>query len=180
MWELDHKENWVPKNWCFRTVVLENTLESPLDCKEIKPVNPKGNQSWIFIGKTDTDAAILWPPDANSQLIGTALDAGKERGQEEKGATDDEMAGWQHRLSGHKFEPTPGDGEGQGSLALCSSWGSQSPTQLSDWTATTTATSLREQRAGESGLGHLINIPDMSEKIPFCTENKKISFTFFA
>ena len=100
MWELDHKEGWASKNWCFRTAVLEKTLESPLDCKEIKPVNLKGNQSWIFIGRTDAEAEapILWPPDVKSWLIGKDPDAGKDWRQEEKGATEDEMLGWHHWL----------------------------------------------------------------------------------
>ena len=100
------KESWVPKNWCFWTVVLEKTLESPLDCKEIQPVHPKGNQSWMFNGRTDTKAEtpILWPPDAKSWLTGKDPDAGKDWGQEEKGMTEDEMAGWHHRLDGHEFE----------------------------------------------------------------------------
>ena len=123
MWELDHKEGWVPKNWCFQTVVLENTLESPLDSKEIKPVNPKGNQSWIFIGRTDAEASLLWPPDAKSQLIRKDLDTGNNWGQENKGVTEDETVGWHYRLNGHEFEQTPGDGEGQGGLVCCSPWG---------------------------------------------------------
>ena len=89
MWELDHKEGWAPRNWCFWTVGLEKTLESPLDCKEIKPVNPKGNQPWIFIGRIDAETPIFWPPDAKSQLIGKDLDAGKDWRQEEKGVTED-------------------------------------------------------------------------------------------
>ena len=122
MWELDHKESWVLKNWCFGTVVLEKTLESPLDSKEIKPVNPKGNQSWIFIGKTDAEAEIpiLWPPDTKSQLIEKDPDAGKDWGQEKKRATEDKMVGWHHRLSGHEFERTLGDGEW---LVCCSPGG---------------------------------------------------------
>ena len=106
MWELDYKESWVLKNWCFWTVVLEKTLESPLDCKEIQPVHPKGNQSWIFIGRTDAEAetTILWPPDAKNWLIGKDPDAGKDWRQEEKGTSEDEMVGWHHRLYGHKFE----------------------------------------------------------------------------
>ena len=123
MWALDHKEGWMPKNWCFWTVVLEKTLESPLDCKEIQPVSPKGNQSWIFIGRTDAEASILWWPDVNSQLIKKDPDAGKDWRQEEKWTTEDEMVGWHHRLDGHEFEQAPGDGEGQGSLACCSPWG---------------------------------------------------------
>ena len=104
--ELDYKESWALKNWCFWTVVLEKTLESPLDCKEIQPVHPKGNQSWIFIGRTDNEAEtlILWPLDAKNWLIGKDPDAGKDWRQEEKGTTEDEMAGWHHRLNGHEFE----------------------------------------------------------------------------
>jgi len=126
MWEFDHKEGRAPKNWCFWTVVLEKTLESPLDCK-IKPVNPKGNQPWIFIGTTDAEAEtpILWPPDAKSELIGKDPGAGKDWGQDEKEATEDEMSGWHRRLNGHEFEQIPGDGEGQGSLVCCSRWGSK-------------------------------------------------------
>ena len=105
MWELDCKESWVLKNWCFWTVVLEKTLESPLDCKEIQPVHPQGNQSWIFIGRTDAEAEtpILWPPDAKNWLIEKDPDAGKDWRWEEKGMTEDEMVGWHHWLDGHKF-----------------------------------------------------------------------------
>ena len=104
--KLDHKEGWVLKNWCFRTVVLEKTLESPMDCKEIQPVNPKGNQPWIFIGRTDTEAEglILWPPDVKSWLIGKEPDAGKDWGKEDKGTTEDQMVGWHHWLYGHESE----------------------------------------------------------------------------
>ena len=113
------------KNWCFLTVVLEKILESPLDCKEIQPVHPKEYQSWVFIGRTDAKAEtpILWPPHAKSWLIGKDPDAGREWGQEEKGMTEDEMAGWHHRLNGHEFGWTPGVGDGQGGLACCYSWG---------------------------------------------------------
>ena len=106
MWELDHKESWALKNWCFWTVALEKTLESPLDCKEIQPVHPKGNQSWIFIGRTDTEAEtpILWPPDVKSWLIWKDPDAGKDWRREEKGITEDEMVGWHHWFYGHEFE----------------------------------------------------------------------------
>ena len=125
MWELDYKESWAQKNWCFWTVVLEKTLESPLDCEEIKPVHPKGNQSWIFIGRTDVEAEtpILCPPAVKSWLIGKDHDAGKDWWQEEKQATEDEMVGWHHQLNGHEFEQTLGDGEEQGNLACCSPWG---------------------------------------------------------
>ena len=124
MWELDHKENWVPENWCFWAVVLEKTLESPLDCKEIKPVNPKRNQPWIFIGRTDAEAeaTILWPPDANSWLIVKDPDARKDWRQKEKRVTEDEIVGWHHRFSGDELGQTLGDGEGEGSLASCSPW----------------------------------------------------------
>ena len=125
MWELDHKEGWVPKNWCFRIVVLKKALESSLDCKKIKSVYPKGNQAWIFIGRTDAEAEalILWPPDEKSWLIGKDPDVRKDWGQEEKGKTEDEMVGRHHRLNGYKFEQTLWDSEGQGSLACCSAWG---------------------------------------------------------
>ena len=106
MWELDYKESWVLKNWCFWTVVLEKTLESPLYCKEIILVHPKEDQSWVFIGRTDAEAEtpILWPPDVKSWLIGKVLDAGKDWRREEKGTTEDKMVGWHHRLRGHEFE----------------------------------------------------------------------------
>ena len=106
IWELDYKESWVSKNWCFWTVVLEKTLERTLDCKEIKPVNPKGNQSWIFFGRTNAEAEtlILWPPDVKNWLTGKDPDTGKDWRQEEKGMTEDEMVGWHHRLDGHEFE----------------------------------------------------------------------------
>ena len=106
MWELDYKESWVLKNWCFQTVVLQKTLESPLDCKEIQPVHPKGNQSWIFIGRTDVEAEtpILWPPDEKNWVIWKDPDAGKDWRQKEKGTTEDGMAGWHHQLDGHEFE----------------------------------------------------------------------------
>ena len=121
MWELDHKEGWALKNWCFLTVVLEKTIESPLDCKEMKPVNPKGNQPWIFIGGTDAEAEalIFWPPDTKSWLIGKDPGARKDWRQEEKGMTEDEMVGWHHWVNGHEFEQTLEDGEEQGNLVCC-------------------------------------------------------------
>ena len=124
MWELDCEESWVLKNLCFWTVVLEKTLESPLECKEIQPVHPKGHQSWVFIGRTDVEAAtpILWPPHVKSWLIGKDPDAGRDWGQEEKGTTEDEMTGWYYRLNGHEFGLTLGVGDGQGGLACCNSW----------------------------------------------------------
>ena len=125
MWELNRKQGWVMKNWCFWTVVLEKTLESPFNSKKIKPVNPNGNQSWIFIGRTDAEAEapILWPPDVKSWLTGKDSDAGRDWGQEEKGVTQDEMAGWHHWLNGHESEWTSGTGDGQGGLVCCDSWG---------------------------------------------------------
>ena len=123
MWELHHKESCVPKNWCFLTVALENTLESPSDSKEIKLVNPKGNQPWLFTGRTDAEAGapVLWPSDAKSWLIGK--DAGKDWEQKEKGVTEDEMVGWHHLPNGHEFKQAPGDSDGQGCQASCSPWG---------------------------------------------------------
>ena len=122
-WELDHKEGWALKNWCVWAVVLEKTLESPLDSKEIKPVNSKGNQPWMFIRRTDAEASVLWPPGVKSQLAGKDPDAGKDWGQEEKGASEDKMVRKHHWLSGHELEQTPGDSEGQGNLACWSPWG---------------------------------------------------------
>ena len=134
MWELDYKESWAPKNWCFWTVVLKKTLESLLDCKKIQPVYPKGDLSWVFIGRTDVEAEtlILWPPDAKSWLIWKDPDAGKDWGQEEKGMTEDEMVGWHHRLNGHGFGYTPGVGDGQGGLACCGSW-SHKESDTTEW-----------------------------------------------
>ena len=144
MWELDHKERWVQKNWCFWTVVLEKTLESPLKCKEIQPVHPKGDQSWTFIGKTDAKAetAKLWPPDAKSWLIWKDLDAGKDWRQEEKGATEDDMVEWHHQLNGHGFGGNPGVGDGQGGLVCCSSWGlkESDTTEQRHWTEVNAST----------------------------------------
>ena len=125
MWELDHKESWALKNWCIWTVVLEKTLESPLDCKETKPVHPKGNQSWIFLGRTDAEVKtpILWPPDAKNWLFRKDPDAEKDWRHEEKGTTEDEMVGWHHWLNGRQFEQALGDGWGQGSLECYHPWG---------------------------------------------------------
>ena len=138
MWELDYKESWALKNWWFWTVVLEKTLESPLDCKEIQPVHPKGNQSWIFIGRTDAEAEtpILWPPDVKNWLIWKDPDARQDWRQEEKGMTEDEMVGWHHWCDGHEFEQSLGVGDGQESLACYNPWGlkeSDTTEQLS-WT----------------------------------------------
>ena len=125
MWVLDHKEGWGLKNWCFWIVVLERTLESPLDCKVIKLINSKGNQSWIFIGSMDAEAeaSILWPPVAKNWPIWKNPDAGKDWRQEEKEITEDEMVGSHHWLNGHEFEQSLGVGVGQGSLAFCNPWG---------------------------------------------------------
>ena len=123
----------VPKNGCFQTVVLEKTLDSPLDCKESKPVNPKESQPWIFFGKTDTEAPILWPPGVKNWLPGKGPDAGKDWGQEEKGVTEDDMVGWHHRLDGHDFKQTLGDSEGQGSRVCCSPW-SRKQLDTTEWT----------------------------------------------
>ena len=138
MWELDCEEGWGPKNWCFWTVVLEKNLESLLDCKEIQPIYPKGDQSWVFFGRTDAKAEtlVLWPPHAKSWLIGKDSDAGRDYGQEEKEMTEDEMAGWHHRLDGREFEWTLGVGDGQGGLACCNSWGHKEldTTERLNWT----------------------------------------------
>ena len=133
MWELDYQESWMLKNWCFPTVVLEKTLESFLDCKEIKPVNYRGNQSWIFIGSTDAEAETLirWPPNAKNWLIWRDPGAAKHWRQEEKGITEDEMVGWHQQLGGHESEQALGAGDGQGSLVCCSP---KSQTWLSDRT----------------------------------------------
>ena len=149
MWELDYKESWVPKNWCFWTVVLEKTLESPLDCQEIQRVHPKRDQSWVFIGRTnvEADTPILWPPDAKSWLIGKDTDAGIDWGQEEKGTTEDEMVVWHHQLNGHGFGWTPGVGDGQGSLVCCSPWGHKESdtTEQLNWTELRTLVCMSAQ-----------------------------------
>ena len=142
-------ESWTikkPECWridAFWTVVLEKTLESPLDCEEVQPVNPKGNQSWMFTGRTDAEAEapVLWPPDSKKLLVGKDPDAGKDWRQE-KGMTEDEMVGWQQWLSGHKFEQVRGDGEGLGRLVCCSPWGYRVGHDLSNWTTTVTGSSL--------------------------------------
>ena len=138
MWELDCEEGWAPKNWCLWTVVLEKTLESPLDCKEIQPVHSKGDQPWVFLGRNDAKAEtpVLWPPHAKSWLIGKDSDAGRDWGQEEKGTTEDEMAGWHHWLDEHEFEWTLGVGDGRGGLACCNSWGRKESdtTERLNWT----------------------------------------------
>ena len=138
MWELDYRDGWTLKIWCFWTVVLNKTLEIPLKCKENHPVHPIGDQSWVFIGRTDAEAEtpIIWPPDAKSWLIGKDPDAGKDRGQAKKGTMEDETAGWHHWLRGHGFGWTLGDGDGQGGLACCGSWGREEldTTEQLNWT----------------------------------------------
>ena len=138
MWELDHNESWTPKNWCSGTVVLEKTLENPLDCKEIQPVHPKGDQSWRFVGRTDAEAGtqILWPPDVKNWLFWKGLDAGKDWRWEEKGTTEEEMIGWHHWLNGHGFEPTPGIVKDRQAWCAAVYESQKCQTQLSDWTTT--------------------------------------------
>ena len=141
MWELDCEESWATKNWCFWTVVFEKTLEIPLDCKEIQLVHSKGDQSWVFFGRTDVkaEAPILGPPDAKSWLFGKDPDAGRHWGQEEKGTTEDEMAGWHHWLNGRESGWTPGVDDGQEGLACCNSWGRKqldTTERLNWWTGT--------------------------------------------
>ena len=135
---LSHKESWVPKNWCFWTVVVEKTLESPLDCKEIQPVHPKGNQSWVFSGRTNAEAKVLihWSPDAKNWLTGKNSDTGNNWRRKEKGMTEDEMVGWHHWPDGHEVEQTPGVADGQGGLACCGPWGlkESDTTQRLNWT----------------------------------------------
>ena len=138
LWELDCEESWGPKNWCFWTVVLEKTLESPLDCKEIQPVHPEGDQYWVFIGRTDAEAEtpVLWPPDVKSWIIWKDPDASKDWKWEEKGMTEDEMVGCHHWLYGHEFGWTPGVGDGQRGLACYSPWGHKEldMTEWLNWT----------------------------------------------
>ena len=149
MWELDYKESWALKNWCFWTVVLEKTLESPLDWKKIKPVNPKGNQPWIIIWRTNAEAPILWPPDAKSWLTGKDPDAGKDWRQEEKGTTENKMVGWHHRFDGHEFEQALGVGDGQGSLVCCSPW-SHKESDMIEWLKWTDYSHVRKNWVEEA------------------------------
>ena len=147
MWELDCEESWAPKNWCFWTVVLEKTLESPLDCKDIQAVHPKGDQSWVFIGRTDVEpeTPIHWPPGGKSWIIWKDPDVGKDLGQEEKGIPEDVMVGWHHWINGHGFGWTLGVGDGQGGLACCGSWGHKESnmTEWLNWTDLNWAASIQ-------------------------------------
>ena len=135
MWELDRKSGWAPRIWCLQTAVLEKSVESLLDCKEIQPVHPKGDQCWVFIGRTDAeaDAPILWPPDAQNWLIGQDPDVGKDWRREEKGTTEDEMAGWHHWLNGHECEQSPGNSEGQGGLVAAAHGVTKSRVGMTEW-----------------------------------------------
>ena len=169
MWKLDCEENWAPRNWCCLTVVLEKTLESPLDCKEIQPVHPKGGQSSVFIDGTNVEAEtpILWPPDAKSWLLWKDPNAGKDWGQEEKGMTADEMVGWHHQFNGHGFGWIPGVGDGQGGLVCCGSWG---PKELDmnewlNWTELILGMIDGRRRRGQQRmrwLNGITNLIDMS------------------
>ena len=152
--ELEHKESWVQQNWWFWTVVMEKTLESPLDCKEIQPVHSEGDQPWDFFGRNDAkaEALVLWPPVAKCWLIGKYSDAGRHWGQEEKGTTEDETAGWHHSLDGRESEWTPGVGDGQGGLACCYSWGRKE----SDMTEQLKWTELNWMKAGKVKLEEVI------------------------
>ena len=176
IWRLDYKESWAPKNWFFWTVILQKTLDSPLGCKEIEPVHPKGNQSWIFIGRTNVEAEtpILWTPDVKSWLIWKDPDAGKDWRQEEKGTTEDEMVGRHHRLDGHEFEQAPGVDDGQRSLLCCSPWGSKEPdtTERLNWT---------ELKRVEAELFCCVIISSgLKEKNVFCERNVKKNFCPFS
>ena len=155
IWELDYKEGWALKNWCFWTVVLK-TLESPLDYKETQPVHPKGNQSWIVIGRTDDEAEIpiLWPPDAKNWLIEKGPVAVKDWRQEEKGMTEDKMVGWHHQFDGHEFEWTPGVGDGQGSLECCSPEGQKQLDMTSAWRIPGTGEPGGPPSMGSHRVGH--------------------------
>ena len=171
MWKLDYKESWALKNWCFWTVVLEKTLESPLNCKEIQPISPKRNQSWIFIGRTDAEAEtpILWPPDAKNCLIWKDPDAGKDWRQE-KGMTEDEIVGWHHWLDGHEFEQALGGGDGQWSLVCCIPWGRKewNMTEGLNWTEETRPSFQNhtwEKMGNTSGrMCHLIRTLDFNRQ----------------
>ena len=166
------QESWTLKNWCFWTVVLEKTLESPLDCKEIQPVHSEGDQPWEFFGRNDAKAEtpVLWPPHAKSWLIGKHSDAGRDWGQVEKGMTEDEMAGWHHWLDGRESEWTPGVGDGQGGLACCSSWGRKESdtTERLNWTEETWVQSLGQRDPLQEGTATHFSI--LAWRIPWTEE----------
>ena len=172
MWELDCEESWAPKNCCFWTVVLEKTRDSPLDCKEIQPVHSEGDQPWDFFGRNDTKAEtpVLWPPHVKSWLIGKDPGAGRDWGQE-KGKTEDEMAGWHHRLDGRESEWTPGFGDGQGGLAYCDSWGHKEldTTDRLNWTEWKAGSQETPGVTGKFGLG--IRNEAAQRLIEFCQDN---------
>ena len=168
MWELDHKESWAPNNWWFWTVELEKILESPLDSPEIKPVHPKGDQSWIFTGRTDAEAEtpILWPPDAKNWFIGKDSDAGKDWRQEEKGPTEDDMFGWHHWLSGHEFEQALGVGDGQAGLSCCSPW-SRKESDTTEWLNWTVHSALGKPNISPCGeINHKTRLPLHMDPLP--------------
>ena len=174
MWELDYKESWAPKNWCFWTVGLAKTLESPLDSKEIQPVHPQGDQFWVFTGRIDVEAETptLWPPDVKSWLIWKDPDAGKDWGWEESGTTDDEMVGWYHRLNGHGFGWTPGVADGQGGAACCSSWGCKESdtTEWLNWAELNVSLGTPQQRdlRGKSKPANVAHISYPEKSAEFC------------
>ena len=159
---MDYKESWGPKNWWFSTVVLEKTLEDPLDFKEFKSVNPKGNKPWIFIGRTDVEAEtpIICPPDVKNWLTRKDPDAGKDWRWEEKGTTEDEIVGWHHWLNGHEFEQAPGVGNGQGSLACCSPWGHKESdmTEWLNWTELASNRDLGTQKGSNKVYSTLVQV----------------------
>ena len=174
MWELDYKESWAPKNWCFWTVVLQKTLESPLDCKEVQSVHPKGDQFWMFTGCSDVEAEtpILWPPDAKSWLIGKDPDAGKDWRQKEKWTTEDEMIGWHHRLNGHGFGGTPGVGDGQGGLGCCSSWvrKESDTTEWLNWTELNLLI-IKKKKEFSTREVHIVSLCTVSVSRFFCCQH---------
>ena len=185
MWELDHKEGWALKNWCFWTVVLEKTLESPLECKQIKPVNPKENQPWMFIGRTDAEAEapILWLPDVENWLIRKDPDAGKDWGQKEKGITEDEMIEWHHRLSACGLGWTLGVDDGQGGLACAVHGVAKSRTWLSDWTELNWTTGQQLLQVYYTASWFFIGKPPrkpilciISHKVSSCLVQQNINF----
>ena len=189
MWELDHKESWTQKNWCFWAVVLEKILVSSLNCKEIQPVDRKGNQSWMFIGKTDAEAEapVFWPPDVKNRLLRKDPDAGKDWKKEEKGTTEDKMVGWHHQLNGHEFEQALGVGDGQGGLACCSPQGGKEldMTERLNWTELskniTLASPLLSPTSSKPCLYWFIPIDfKFPHRLPFSNWKKtSLEFTFF-